>query len=105
MGREHFTMSIDVDSFSFCLFKQKLQVFQIMSGYDNKRTLFYCECNIGRFWCSIGFCISLIKKCHTLQINFSYFQYSRKQSFHTFFITNLKQGFAEELIYFSIFII
>ena len=29
MGREHFTMSIDVDSFSFCLFKQKLQVFQL----------------------------------------------------------------------------
>ena len=98
-------MSIDVDSFSLCLFKQKLQVSQIMSGHDNKRPLFYCKCHIGWFWYSIGFCICLVKKCHTLQIDFPYFQYCRKQSFHTLPITNHKQCFAEESIHLGIFII
>ena len=98
-------MSIDVDSCSLCLFKQKLQVSQIMSGYDNKRPLFYCKCHIGWFWYSIGFCICLVKKCHTLQIDFSYFEHCGKQSFHTLSITNHKQCFAEESIHLGIFII
>ena len=36
------------------------------------------------------FCICFVKKCHTLQMDFSYFEYGRKQSFHTFFIANPK---------------
>ena len=36
------------------------------------------------------FCICFVKKCHTLQVDFSYFEYGRKQSFHTFFIANPK---------------
>lgn len=37
-----------------------------------------------------NFCICFVKKCHTLQMDFSYFEYGRKQSFHTFFIANPK---------------
>ena len=105
MGREHFTMSIDVDSFSLCLFKQKLQILQIMTGYYNKRSFFYSKCNSSWFRCSIGFCICFIKKCHTLQIDFPYLQYGRKQRLHAFFIADLKECFAEELIHFGIFVV
>ena len=90
MGREHFTVRIDVDSFSLCLFKQKLQILQIMSGHNNKGSFFYGKSNCSRFWCSVSFCICLVKECHALQIDFSYFQHNRKQCFHTFFVTNLK---------------
>ena len=66
------------------------KIFQVMSGHDNKRPFFYRKCNISWLWCSIGFCICLIKKCHALQIDFSYFENCRKQCFCTLFIADLK---------------
>ena len=63
------------------------------SIYDNiqlKGSFFYGKSNCSRFWCSVSFCICLVKECHALQIDFSYFQHNRKQCLYTFFVANFK---------------
>ena len=90
MGREHFTVGVDVDPFSLGLLQQKLKVLQIMTGHNNKRPFFYGKGHSGRFRCPIGLCIGLVQKCHALQVDFSDFQHGRKQPFDAFFITDSK---------------
>lgn len=37
MSREHFTMSVNVDAFAFCLFEEEFQIFQVVAGNDDER--------------------------------------------------------------------
>ena len=73
MCREHFAMCINIDSLTCSLVKKCFQIEKVMSADNNKRTFFDCQRNSGWNRCAISFCICLIKKCHTFQIDFSCF--------------------------------
>ena len=62
--REHFAVCVNVDSFTFCLLKEKLQVIEVMSCYYDKWAFFYFERY--RYRCRVAECfgVRFIKKCH-----------------------------------------
>ena len=41
MGRQHFTVGVDVDAFTLGLLQQQLQVVEIMAGDDDERPLLH----------------------------------------------------------------
>ena len=97
-------MSIDVDPFILCLLQKQLQIFQIMSCHNNKRTFFHFHGYFSRPRISIGFCVCLIQQGHTLQIDLPHLQNYRKEFFHCIFIAHSEQCLTEKLIHFPVLV-
>ena len=77
MRRQHFPMSVDVNPFSICLFQQFFQVIQVMTGNDNKRTLFYFHAHLSRYRIPKAGGIGFVQQPHTLEINLPEFHQQR----------------------------
>src|SRR5512135_3606904 len=48
MGREHFTVSIDVDSFALALLQDGLEILEVVTRYENSLPLLCTERDFGR---------------------------------------------------------
>ena len=82
MRRKHLTMGIDVDASALGLFQKQLEVVQIVSGNDDKRSLFHTERNLSRLRYAKGFRICTVEQLHTGQVNLSKLHDQRKQLLH-----------------------
>ena len=82
MCREHFTVSIDIDPFALCLLQKELQIMQIMTGNNDKRSLFHGQRNRNRYGCPIAFGVRLIQKRHAFQVFLSYLHNNRQKLIH-----------------------
>ena len=100
--RKHLTVGIDIDSFSFCLFQKKLQVFQVVPADHDKRSFFYCEGNSDRNRITVGLCVCLIQKRHAFQVDLAHFHYKGEELLHVQIFADGKHSFIEESVDFFV---
>ena len=64
MCRKHFSMCVNVDSFSFCLLKEEFEIVEIVSCHYDERAFFYFQRYGYRCRCTKGFSVCFIKERH-----------------------------------------
>ena len=85
VGRQHFTVCINVDARIVCLFQKQFQIVKIVSTYNNKRSFFNRKWNFSWNGSSIAFRIGFVQKLHASVIDLSGFQDVGEKSFEVFF--------------------
>lgn len=96
MGREHFTVSVNVDAFAFGLFEEEFQVFQVVAGDDDERAFFYGQGNRCRNRCAISRRVGFVEEGHAGQVDFTCFHDNRKEFVHAPVFADGRQAFDEE---------
>ncbi len=102
MSREHFAVGVDVDSFSFRLLKQNLQIPQVVAGNDNEGPFLHSQGYGGGDRVAVGFGVGLVQQGHALKVHFANLHDHWQQLLHTPVLTNGEQTFVEEVVYFFI---
>ncbi len=64
VGRQHFTMGVDIDTLALSLLKKVFKIMKVMPAYDNERSFFHSGGYLGRNRVAIGRCIGFIQKGH-----------------------------------------
>ena len=100
--RKHFAVGIDVDSFPFCLFQKKQQVFQVVSADHDKRSFLHCKRHGDRHRIPVVLSVCLIQKRHTFQIDLAHFHYDGKKLLHVQVFADGEHSFIEECIDFLV---
>ncbi len=64
--RQHFSVGVNIHAAVLSLFEQLFNVAEVVSGYQDARTLADANVHGGNFWLSIGVCVGLVEQCHGL---------------------------------------
>ena len=99
MCGKHFTVGVDIDTFVLCLFKQLLQVIEIVSGDYDKWSFFYHQRYCRRSGAAIGPGIGFVKHLHALVVDLADFQNDWQQFIHAPVLADGKEGPGKKFIH------
>ena len=102
MTGKHFTVGVNINAFSFCLFQKKFQVMQVVTGNDDEWAFFHSKRYCNRSWCAVSGSVSAVKKLHAGKIVFTCFHYNRKKQVHIPVLAQCKKCFCEKFVYFCV---
>ena len=103
VGRQHFPVGVDVDTFTLRLFKEKFEVTKIVARNNDEGPFFYCQINLCGSGISVGFSVGFIQESHTLEVDRAHFHDDGKQFIHPpLFRADGRECFVEKLIHISI---
>ena len=100
MGWKHLSVGVDVYALSLCLVKESLEVQQIVTGYDNKWSLFDRESHLCRLWIAVGLGVCLIEKSHAGEVVLTHLKYDWEQFIHAPVLTDCVKSFDKECVHF-----
>ena len=105
VGRQHLTVSIDIDPLALGLLQQQLQIVQIVAGDHNEGPLLHSQGNFNRLGVTKSFGIGLIQQLHAPQVDLTNFQHNGKQLIHApIVLSDGKHCLVQELMYLIILI-
>ena len=102
VARQHFTMSIDIYTFTISLDQQLFQVVKVMTSYNDERTWFYSQRYCSWYWSTICFSVSFIKNSHAFQVDLTEFHQQVQPFFSTVVFSEFYHAFDEPSINFRI---
>lgn len=79
VGRQHFSVGINIDSPAFCLFQKEFQITQIMACDHDEGALFYGHGYISRNRRAVGLRIGPVQQGHAGQIDLARFHDQRQK--------------------------
>ena len=82
MSRKHLAVGVDIDALVLCLIKKLLDIFKIVTGYNNEWAFFNSQGNGYRYRISEGLCVCTVKKLHAGQVKAANLHNNRKQLVH-----------------------
>ena len=99
MCGKHLAVGIDIDSFVLCLFKQLLQIIEIMAGDYDKGSFFHHQRHCHRSGAAIGPGIGLVKHCHAIEVVLADFQNDGQQFIHAPVLADGEERPGKKFIY------
>jgi len=102
VSRKHFAVGVDVDSLSFSLLQQQLQVEEVVTADDDERTFFHIESHCFRSRSTVGRCVGPVQQLHAGEVDLAGFKNQREQSFHGVLSGDGGKSLIEEIVDLSV---
>ena len=103
VGRQHFTVGVDIHTLILCLLEQLFKVVKIVTGDNDERPFFNGKRNLSWFWRAVGFSVGAIKQRHAGEVDFANFEHDRQKLIHAkFVVADGSEGFVEKLLHASV---
>ena len=102
MGREHFTVSVDVHALVFGLLKEKFHIVQVMTAHDDKRPFFNGQWNFCRDRVAVCVSVCSVEKCHTFQVHIACFKHQPQQLFRVVLTAYGTQSLVEKACHLAV---
>ena len=102
VGRQHFTVGVDVDAFTLGLLQQQFQIVEIVAGDDDERPLLHRQRDGGRRGRTVAFGVGLIQKRHALEVFLAHLHHDGQQRVHIPVLAHSKKSLGEKAVHFLV---
>lgn len=94
--REHLAVRIDCDAAVCRLLQQELQVVQVMTGHNDKRSGLHGERDMDRGRLAEAFGVGFVQQRHAAQVDLAQLQHERQQLLHAPVLADGEQRFRQK---------